>query len=118
MSELDQSTASRASRRSFLKTSATAIAAGALGGPTIISRRALAAPGETAPNDRITVGAIGVGGRASLLLEQLPESAQIVALCDCNLPRAEAFKTKAGGDWPVYQDYRELLHRQHIDAVV
>ena len=118
MSELEHSTAARATRRSFLKTSATAIAAGALGAPTIISRRALAAPGETAPNDRITVGAIGVGGRASLLLEQLPESAQIVALCDCNLPRAEAFKTKAGGDWPVYQDYRELLDRQDIDAVI
>ena len=46
------------------------------------------------PNERIRVGAIGVGGRASLLLEQLPEEAQIVGLCDCNLPRAEAFKAK------------------------
>lgn len=114
----NHSTATRESRRTFLKTSATALAAGALGAPTIISRRALAAPGETAPSDRITVGAIGVGGRASLLLEQLPESAQIVALCDCNLPRAEAFKAKAGGDWPVYQDYRELLDRKDIDAVI
>jgi hypothetical protein len=33
-------------------------------------------------NERIRVGAIGVGGRGSLLLEQLPESAQIVALAD------------------------------------
>jgi len=70
------------------------------------------------PNERITVGAIGVGGRATLLLQQLPETAQIVALSDCNLPRAEAFKAKAKGDWPVYQDYRKLLERKDIDAVI
>jgi len=64
------------------------------------------------------VGAIGVGGRASLLLQQLPESAEIVALCDCNLPRAEAFKAKAGGNWPVLQDHRKLLERKDIDAVI
>src|SRR6185295_8299299 len=60
----------------------------------------------------------GVGGRASLLLQQLPEAGQIVALCDCNLPRAEAFKAKAGVDCPVYQDYRKILDRQDIDAVI
>ena len=91
---------------------------GALGAPLFVSRRALAAPGKPGANDRITVGAIGVGGRATLLLEQLPESAQIVALSDCNLPRAEAFKAKAGGDWPVYQDYRKILDRKDIDAVI
>jgi predicted dehydrogenase len=108
----------RASRRAFLGKAATTLAGGALGAPLFISRCALAAPGKTGPNDRITVGAIGVGGRASLLLEQLPESAQIVALCDCNLPRAEAFKAKAKGAWPVYQDYRKILDRQDIDAVI
>jgi predicted dehydrogenase len=93
-------------------------AAGAIGGSLSVSRRALAAPAKTGANDRITVGAIGVGGRASLLLQQLPESAQIVALSDCNLPRAEAFKAKTNGTWPVYQDYRKLLERKDIDAVI
>ena len=79
-------------RRKFLKTS-TAVAAGVIGAPLIVTRRAAAK--RTAANDRITVGAIGVGGRASLLLDQLPEGAQIVALSDCNLPRAEAYKAKA-----------------------
>ncbi len=108
----------RATRRQFLGTAATSIAAGALGAPLFVSRRALAAGDKTGANDRITVGAIGVGGRASLLLEQLPESARIVALADCNLPRAEAFKAKAGGNWPVYQDYRKILDRKDIDAVI
>lgn len=107
----------RHSRREFLSTGA-AIAAGAVAAPMVIPRHVLAAPGKPGANDRIRVGAIGVGGRASLLLQQLPESAQIVALSDCNLPRAEAFKSKAQGDWPVYQDYRKLLERSDIDAVI
>jgi predicted dehydrogenase len=70
------------------------------------------------PRNRIRVGAIGVGNRGRLLLEQLPEDAELVALCDCNLPQAEAFKKKKGADWKVYQDYRELLDRGDIDAVI
>lgn len=108
---------SRTTRRSFLRTG-TAVAASAIAAPMIIPRHVLSAPGKPGANDRITVGAIGVGGRASLLLQQLPESAEIVALCDCNLPRAEAFKAKAQKDWPVYQDYHKLLDRQDIDAVI
>lgn len=107
----------RQSRREFLSTGA-AIASGAVAAPMVIPRHVLAAPGKPGANDRIRVGAIGVGGRASLLLQQLPESAQIVALSDCNLPRAEAFKAKAQGEWPVYQDYRKLLERTDIDAVI
>jgi predicted dehydrogenase len=96
-------------RRRFLQSVA------ALSLPALLPRRAQANPG---PNDRIRVGAIGVGNRASLLLDQLPDDAQLVALCDCNLPRAEAFKSQKKGDWPVYQDYRKLLDRQDIDAVI
>jgi predicted dehydrogenase len=110
--------ARQSSRREFLGAAATALAAGAIGSPLLGSRRALAAPASTDANSRIRVGAIGVGGRASLLLQQLPESAQIVALCDCNLPRAEAFKAKVKADWPVVQDYRKLLDRKDIDAVI
>ncbi len=114
----NQRSTRRSNRRQFLGATATTLAAGAIGAPLIVSRRALAAPGKPGANDRITVGAIGVGGRATLLLQQLPEGAQIVALSDCNLPRAEAFKAKANGDWPVYQDYRKLLDRQDVDAVI
>jgi len=104
------------SRRQFLAASAAAATAFAV--PTIIPRSALAAPGKPGANDRIRVGAIGVGGRGTLLLQQLPESAELVGIADCNLPRAEAFKNTAGGKYPVYQDYRPLLDRQDVDAVV
>lgn len=105
------------SRRQFLGTAAGALAAGAVGGPLLVSRGARAA-GGTGASDRIRVGAIGVGGRASLLLQQLPESAEIVGLCDCNGPRAEAFKAKQKANWPIVQDYRRLLDRKDVDAVI
>jgi predicted dehydrogenase len=113
----NQRSTRRGTRRQFLGVSAT-LAAGAIGAPLFITKKVLAAPGQPGPNDRIRVGAIGVGGRASLLLQQLPEGGEIVALSDCNLPRAEAFKAKANAAWPVYQDYRKLLDRKDIDAVI
>jgi predicted dehydrogenase len=78
----------------------------------------LAADGQPGANQRVGIGAIGVGGRASLLLNQLPPSGQIVALCDCNLPRAEGFKAGKKANWPVLQDHRKLLDRKDIDAVI
>ncbi|MEX2138504.1 MAG: Gfo/Idh/MocA family oxidoreductase [Pirellulales bacterium] len=116
MHEHQQRMTYRPSRRQFLGATARTLAASAIGAPLVVSRHAALA--QTSANDRIRVGAIGVGGRASLLLQQLPDSAEIVALCDCNLPRAEAFKAKSNGSWPVYQDYRKLLDRKDIDGVI
>jgi predicted dehydrogenase len=106
-----------ASRRQWLKDVALG-AAGAIATPYLIPSGALAADERPGANGRITIGAIGVGRRATLLLEQLPEVGQIVALCDCNLPRAEAFKAAKRGRWPVYQDYCKLLDRKDVDAVI
>lgn len=103
-------------RRKFFEKASSAVAIGSMTGG-LTSTRLLPAAFATA-NERIRIGAIGVGGRGTLLLQQLPESAELVALSDCNLGRAEAFKAKAGGDWPVYQDYRKILDRKDIDAVI
>ncbi len=110
----------RSSRRQFLgtalSTGAATFAAG--GAPLFVPRRVLGGAGKPGANDRINVGAIGVGGRATLLLQELPESAELVALSDCNLPRAEIFKMLHRGKWAIYQDYRKLLDRKDIDAVI
>jgi predicted dehydrogenase len=111
------STHTRFSRRRLLKFAAAGTA-GALAVPYFIPSGVLAAGGKPGANERVAVGAIGVGFRASLLLSQLPEDAQIVALCDCNLPRAEAFKAEKKGSWPVLQHYQKLLERKDIDAVI
>jgi predicted dehydrogenase len=107
----------RVSRRHVLKLAA-ASAAGAFAAPYFIPSGVLAAAEKPGANERITIGAIGVGGRATLLLEQLPECAQIVALCDCNLPHAEKFKADHKGSWPIVQHYQKLLERKDIDAVI
>lgn len=105
------------SRRQLLKRGAVG-AVGAIAAPYFIPCGVLASDGKPGANERVAIGAIGVGGRASLLLDQLPEGGRIVALCDCNLPRAEAYKSKRKGAWPVYQDYRKILDRKDISAVI
>ncbi|MGO8744711.1 MAG: Gfo/Idh/MocA family protein [Thermoguttaceae bacterium] len=107
----------RLSRRQLLKLGTVGVA-GAMAAPYLIPAGVLAAGGTPGANQRIGIGAIGVGGRASLLLDQLPKDGRIVALSDCNIPRAEAFKAKRKGAWPVIQDYRKLLERKDIDAVI
>ena len=86
--------------------------------PYFIPSGVLADENKPGANERIGVGAIGVGGRASLLLNQLPEQARIVAPCDCNLPRPEAFRAGKRTAWPVCQHYQKLLERKDIDAVI
>jgi predicted dehydrogenase len=105
------------SRRQFLTRSALSTAA-VTGFPLIIPRRALASPGRLGANDRIAVGVIGVGGRGNLLIDQLPEPGHVVALADCELGRCEAAAAKRGTKWDVYQDYRRILDRKDIDAVI
>lgn len=104
---------SRISRRTVLLGASSGLVL-----PLFVPGLVRGAPGTPGPNERIGIGAIGVGNRAALLLEQLPEDGRIVALSDCNLPRAETFKKNKGGDWPVHQDYRHLLDRKDVDAVI
>jgi predicted dehydrogenase len=92
-----------ATRRTFLKSTALPL---------------LLTPGIRGANDRIQVGVIGVGFRANLLIDQLPNPGQVVALSDCFLTRAEEAVAKRGTKWDVYQDYRRILDRKDIDAVI
>src|SRR5689334_18448372 len=105
------------SRRQLLKDAALGAAA-ITAFPSIIPSSALAAKGRPGPNDRIIVGVIGLGGRANLLVDQLPKPGQVVAVSDCFLSRAEDAAAKRKKDWDVYQDYRKILDRQDIDAVI
>ena len=107
----------RLSRRQVLKLG-VAGAAGAMATPYFIPSGVLAADGKPGANERIGVGAIGIGYRASMLLNQLPDGGRIIALSDCNLPRAEAFKAGRKAPWPVYQRHQKLLERKDIDAVI
>ena len=72
-------------------------------------------------NDRVQVGAIGTGSRCRYLLSLLNKigSNDIVAVCDVYGPhRAEAKAKHAVASAREYVDFRELLDRKDIDAVV
>ena len=100
------------SRRTLFKHGAAAAAA------YFVPSGVLAAKGKPGANDRITVGTISCGHRVSLLVDQLPEQARMVAVCDCFLSRAEEFKAKRKANWRVYQNYHKLLESKDIDAVI
>jgi predicted dehydrogenase len=100
--------------------------------PHVVPAAALGRQGEVAPSERITLGFIGVGmmGRGHLnCFLQYPE-AQVVAVCDVDRWRredaqriAEQGHAAAGGrgdhrGCAAYNDLRELLLRDDIDAVV
>lgn len=96
------------SRRMFGKAGLAAAAAF----PLILPQRAKGA------NDRIRVGVIGAGNRSNLLMDQLPESAEIVAVADCYRKRSEDSVAKRKASWRIYDDHRALLDQKDIDGVI
>ena len=111
----------RMCRRQFLGQTAKTVCAAV---PLIIPVSALGRAGRIAPNERIVVGSIGVGGMGfgdMSALMSIPD-AQVVAACD--VKRAMRDRAKAAvdahyktADCAVYNDFRELLARDDIDVV-
>lgn len=102
-----------------------ALTAGAIGFPTILPSSVLGAGRAVAPNNRLTVGCIGVGGRGTADLIAclgVPE-AQVVAVCDPYSDRQQKAKQLvdekyASKDCKTYGDFREVLARRDIDVAV
>ncbi len=128
---------SRVNRRQFLKS--TAAAAGAV---TILPASALGRAGRPAPSDRITMAFIGTGNMAMnhVLAFLRDERVQIVAVCDVNEASGGYWNGGLAGREPaqrlvnfhygreirsgafsacaVYDDFRDVIRRDDIDAVV
>jgi predicted dehydrogenase len=115
-------------RRDFLrKASAVSVALGtagaALASPKGTKSSSARSSGRVlGANDRITVGVIGVGGRGSgdansfAAVGEKNNSCQIVAVADTYQKRVTANKERHKCDG--YMDYREIINRKDIDAVV
>ena len=90
--------------------------------PMIVSAATLGRAGAVSPNGKVRVACIGVGGQGTSNLRALmaDERVQIVAVCDVDAQHAEAAAKLAGltakGD--VYRDFREVLARSDVDAVM
>ncbi len=107
-------------RRRFVRRCSALLAA-----PWIVPAAALGR-GATAPSERIALGFIGTGGRGTSNMRALltAPDARVVAVCDV---RRDARQRAAGvvdkhyeadGACRAYNDFRELLDRDDVDAVV
>jgi hypothetical protein len=93
--------------------------------PTIIPSSALGLNGAVPPSERVIVGGIGIGNRGTYDLECFLEQkdVQFVAVCDIKEAQRTKIKKKVDekyGDQncAMYRDFRELLDRSDIDAVL
>lgn len=111
-------------RRQFLKNSMAAAGA-ALGFPYIVPASALGLDGHVAPSNRLTVGAIGMGGRGQYVngafLAQ--PDAHVLAVCDVIGERREKAVQQVNQhyrneDCAAYIEMAELLAREDIDTVM
>lgn len=110
------------SRRAFLRRSATVGVV--LSVPTIIPASALGAAGRPAPSNRITMGAIGVGGQGSGNLGGFlgDNRVQVVAVCDVDRRHLDGTRDRVNNhyqnqDCKAYKDFREVAARDDIDAI-
>lgn len=104
------------SRRRFLETTAVAAA------PFILPSGILSA--KVKPNDKITVGFIGMGIQNRGLQNRFMADSNVVAVAvsDCDTTRRKAAQKRANDryqnkDCKAYNDYREIVARDDIDAV-
>ena len=115
------------SRRRLLQAVPAAVAA-----PYVLTSTALGAGGTTPASQRITIGFIGVGnmGKGHVGRLSSDKRVQILAICDCfkkkrdeqaNLVEGKYAKNKPSATYKGvdrYNDFREMLARDDIDAVL
>ena len=113
-------------RREFLRTAAAAV------GPAVIPGSVLGKDAGTSPAERLTMGLVGVGGQGGYHLRTLSgyQDVRILAVADVDAGRrkaavehvdnAYAEERKAGTykGCAQYNDFRELVARPDIDAVL
>jgi len=102
-------------RRDFLKHTALTGAAA-----TVSARRSQGQTPVVPASDRVTLGLIGTGARVQQLIGAAREipGVEIVALCDAYTGRAERARARTGGRAEVVPDFRAVLSRADVDAVV
>ncbi len=104
------------SRRRFLGTAIAAATA-----PLILPGRILGQGGAVSPNNKVRMACIGVGGQGYGNLGALlgDDRVQMVAICDVDAGnRARGAAAAKLKESDTYKDYREVLARKDVDAVM
>ncbi len=109
----------RQTRREFLAaTTATAVGIG-LGIPSTAR-----AKGQASPNDKVVFGLIGCGGMGAANMRRFMEQpdVDVAAVCDVDSARMtgdiKSIEEKYGHTPQVFSDYRKMLERKDIDAII
>ena len=112
--------ARKLSRRSFLKSTATA----AVAAPYVVPPSALGRDGPPAPSNRITMGCIGVGGMGSGNLGSFlgQSDCRVLAVCDVDRNHLNNARNRINDhykntDCAAYDDFRKLVARTDVDAI-
>jgi len=105
-------------RRDFLRTGGTAVAATVLSAP--LSRAAQGTPASRAP---MRVALVGTGIRGTTMwgrsvVQDYPEEVQFVGLCDINPGRLAFGKEYIGADCPTFTDFDRMLRETRPDALI
>jgi threonine dehydrogenase-like Zn-dependent dehydrogenase len=109
---------SKQNRREFFRRATQGLAAVAV--PYVVGGRALGAEEKVGANDRLGLGIIGCGGISGWHLPWAIGNSQVevLAVCDVDAERRESAKAQVGERCAAYNDFRELLDRDDIDAVM
>jgi predicted dehydrogenase len=108
-------------RRDFMRVGAGAAALGAAGKVTFLTPSFLtAAPRAVPPSDRVRFASIGTGVRGCEIMRAALAcpGTEIVAVCDLYDGRLTAGQENAGKQLPTTKDYRAILDRKDVDAVL
>ena len=110
----------RMHRRSFLRTASAAAAGVSL--PCLIPSHVLGGPDRPGANERVNVGIIGLGGRATDIARtcfSVPQ-VRLAAVCDCFLPRCKDFAKRIDKPqtWKTYEDFRQMIAKEKLDGVM
>ncbi|MEZ6089466.1 MAG: Gfo/Idh/MocA family oxidoreductase [Pirellulaceae bacterium] len=110
-------------RRRFIRQVA-ASAATLTAAPYVVAPHVLGGD-KVAPSDMITLGVVGIGPRCTYDLKAMMGLTDVrcVAIADVQKSRRDAGKTLVdshygNGDCQLYRDFRDLLSRDDIDAVI
>ncbi len=119
----------KSTRRDFLRTSASIVAAGT----AVPYFRSSSHAKAESKNDRPVVALIGAGvstswvglyrqsrsqGRGSFLGHEAARFGDVVACCDVDRTHAESFAARYDGKCEIYKDFRNVLDRKDVEAVI
>jgi len=109
---------STSSRREFLSTAGKMSALGLAS--TLVTPGSVAAADEKPRHkvERLRFGAIGLRYQGSVITEKAQLYGDIVALCDVDRHVREQARASFGSTPQIYEDYRDLLQKGNVDAVL